>query len=189
MQHLQPAEFVDALEDRLAAARQAHLDACAGCRARLAELRPLASDAHDATVPEPSPLFWDHFSRRVREAIDAEDRGSIFSWRRALALPTAAALIVTIVSVIAWRATTVPPSTRSGRAAVEAPANADAAEPTGEDWVLVLSIAQDIDWDTASEAGLGVRPGAAEHAVLLLSEDEQRELARLLREELKRPIS
>ena len=41
------------------------------------------STAAQAEVPEPSPLFWDHFSARVRDAVAAEGaprRAALFGW-------------------------------------------------------------------------------------------------------------
>ena len=49
-------------------AATAHLDRCPACRAAVSELSALLTALKSETVPEPSPLFWDHFSARVREA-------------------------------------------------------------------------------------------------------------------------
>src|SRR6185436_8662720 len=41
--------------------------------AQLDELRAMLAAARDVDVPEPSPLFWDHLSARVSEAVAAEE--------------------------------------------------------------------------------------------------------------------
>lgn len=68
--HLSPREFVDALEGGLAADRRRHLEACAACRTEVETLRTIVVDLDsDADVPEPSPLFWEHFQSRVDAAV------------------------------------------------------------------------------------------------------------------------
>ena len=47
--------------------------------AQRAALTSLLSRAKTVDVPEPSPLFWDHFSSRVRAAIVDRDRSP--SWQ------------------------------------------------------------------------------------------------------------
>jgi hypothetical protein len=72
-------------------------------------------------------------------------------------------------------------------------ATADAASDDLADFVaaddpsltLVASLTDDQDIDTVRAAGLAPR-GSAEHAVAHMSDDELRELGRLLREELAR---
>jgi hypothetical protein len=66
-EHLSQNELVDAVEARLDAARAAHLETCSACRHDVTDFDALVRGL-DGTVPEPSPLFWDHLSRRVREA-------------------------------------------------------------------------------------------------------------------------
>ena len=61
--HLRSQEFVDALDGHLEVDRLDHLEACAACRAELAGLRALLTEVTPAgAVPDPSPLFWNHFS-------------------------------------------------------------------------------------------------------------------------------
>ena len=64
--HLQHDELVDLAEGTRAESSVPHLAACEACRHQLAELKAMMSAAADVAVPEPSPLFWDHFSARVR---------------------------------------------------------------------------------------------------------------------------
>ena len=48
------------------------------------------------------------------------------------------------------------------------------------------SVAADLDYDAAMEAGIVPRPGAIERAAVELDDDERAELVRLIEAELKR---
>ena len=194
MSHLSPAEFVDLLEQRLPPDRVAHVQTCTSCRGQADLLRAVMTRAHDADVPEPSPLFWDHLSARVRQAIVAEPNWkshrlgwlpSRLAWRAGMA----AMVLLTLATAVLLRA---PSSNRA--IAVLAPGVTDAPEhetvlEEGEEWTFVAGVAEGADWDEVVEGGLYVRPGAAERALLQLSADERRELARLIESELLRSKS
>ena len=70
--HLHPKNSLKPSTATLAPTPATHLDGCDACRARA---RPTARRRCGACVgvdvPEPSPLFWDHFSARVRQAVAA----------------------------------------------------------------------------------------------------------------------
>src|SRR5215831_7618473 len=107
-QHLSPQQFVDAAENAAPAAVQAHLDACRVCAARVAEMRAVLDDLDSAPeMPEPSPLFWDHFSARVRAAVDAEPAAAPAWWprwwRQVVAFGAMAA-VATVVVLLRWPA-------------------------------------------------------------------------------------
>jgi hypothetical protein len=70
--HLSPENLVDIAEGTRLESASPHLSSCDACRAQLGDLRAMLSAARDADVPEPSPLFWDHLSSRVSEAVAAE---------------------------------------------------------------------------------------------------------------------
>jgi hypothetical protein len=70
--HLTPEELIDSRERQLPPARQAHADSCAVCRAELAQLDEVLLDVAAVDVPEPSPLFWDHLSARIRDRVAHE---------------------------------------------------------------------------------------------------------------------
>ena len=72
MAHLTSAEFVDLAEGARDAASAPHLAECDRCRRELADVRRMMAAAGASDVPEPSPLFWDHLSARVREGVAAE---------------------------------------------------------------------------------------------------------------------
>jgi hypothetical protein len=189
--HLQPDELVDLAEGTRTESSVPHLAACAACRHQLAELKAMMSAAADVAVPEPSPLFWDHFSARVREAVAAEGgpRRPFWSWPR-LAMPMAVAAIAGVILAVA---SYTGPDTRPGPPAV-APTPAVASiellsdpQSPGDDTALTLvaELSSDMDLDGAREAGLA-GGGSAEHAVTHLDGGELRELRRLLQEELVR---
>jgi hypothetical protein len=70
--HLSPEAFIECLDDQGKDRAQRHLQACAACRAELAQLRASMAALLDVDVPDPSPLFWGHLSARVRDAVAAE---------------------------------------------------------------------------------------------------------------------
>ncbi len=200
MGHLSAVEIVDLVEGRLAAARAAHVDSCADCRARVDSTREALAGAADLQVPEPSPLFWEHLSSRVREAIDREPPPAVAAGRLFLGLPAwawaaGAALAMVVASAAIWRGSqpAVAPATQA--AITRPPAGLLPAEPghdiwnedieSDQAWAVVRDVAEDIDWDDVSEAGITVRPQAAEHVVPQLSGDERSELARLIEDELR----
>src|SRR4051812_25341843 len=98
--HLQPGEFVDLAEGTRTASSAPHLAGCEACRQQLAELKAMMSAASDVAVPEPSPLFWEHFSARVREAVeeDGVPARSFWTWPR-VAMPLAAAMAALVLAV------------------------------------------------------------------------------------------
>lgn len=193
MRHLTPDELVDAAEGTPgpgAAARRAHLETCESCRREVAHLSRMMSEAGEVGVPDPSPLFWQHFSRRVREAIDAEPvpASSRRRWLPGNLRWSAWVPIGALAALVAALVLSVP---RDSSVPEPLPNEIAAAETLAADdhWVLVADLVGDVDWDTAHAAGLTVEPGAVDRAVLQLSADEQAELARLLRAELLRTKS
>src|SRR5215467_3453627 len=122
MGHLTPALLVDLAEGIKAEHSVPHLARCDACRRALAELRATMADVggpgnpenDDGDVPEPSPLFWDHLSSRVREAVveqDAHGRARWFeAWPRPLvALPVlTAAAAAAVLAVVTLHKPTVP---------------------------------------------------------------------------------
>jgi hypothetical protein len=194
--HLTSEELVDIAEGTRSETSAPHLAACDVCRGQLIDLRSMMSMAKDVDVPEPSPLFWDHLSSRVSSAVAAEAAGvPANEWRQRLTAWAASravhASLVLAASLVIVLATSRRPSVP---VVVEAPAVVTAetgADPlvlgADEDASLtvVASLTDGQDLETVREAGLAPR-GSAEHAVTQMSEDELRELRRLLNEELAR---
>lgn len=183
MTHLTSDELIDAVEGTLDGARQQHLDTCDACRQQVADLADVLGEALSLAVPEPSPLFWEHLSQRVRTAIAAEPSaaGGWSSWLRWPVLAPLAALAM----IVATLAVSLP------REAPDAPAVAmhEVTDSTVDSFAVVADLVGDFDWETAVSAGLTVAPGAAERAVLELTAVEQQELTRLLQAELTRAKS
>jgi hypothetical protein len=103
MTHLRETEFVDFAEGTLAAPRIAHLEACAACRAQAEEISTALHEAAAVEMPEPSPLFWEHFSARVRNQVANEVPERAPSWttvaiRVLMPLAAAVAVVIGIVS-------------------------------------------------------------------------------------------
>src|SRR6185436_9900014 len=101
VRHLKDEELVDIAEGTRPESSAPHLGGCDTCRAQLHELRAMLSAAQEVDVPEPSPLFWDHLSSRVRAAVAADGeprRGfDVPVWRRVLvpfSAVAAAALLI-----------------------------------------------------------------------------------------------
>jgi hypothetical protein len=197
VKHLTDSEFVDLIEHSLPAARVRHLEACAVCRAQADALRDALMQATDAAVPEPSPLFWDHFAARVREAVDSSSQAaSSLGWlhQTGFRWGIAGSLLVLVLIAGVWRAMTPRIVRDDSRQA----ATTAALEGTGvgldaddveadEAWALVRTVADDVSWDDATAEGLGVRPGLAERAAMELTVEERSELVRLLNAEMKQP--
>ena len=196
MNHLTAGELIDAMEGMLEAGRRAHLDACEQCRTELANLSSVLREARAVDMPEPSPIFWQHFSRRVRTAIEAEPLPSSgwAGWLRwPVLVPLGAAALLVMTMMLRVPAPIEPVTSMSlvsvNGSDVTSATTADDIALADDRWVLVADIVGAMDWETASAAGLVVEPGDAERAVFELSPDEQRELTRLLRAELQRAKS
>ena len=123
-------------------------------------------------------MFWQHFSNRVRTAIDAEALPSS-GWAEWLRWPVLVPLGAAALLVIAMLLRTPTPS----EPIAELVYGADVSSATADDialaddrWVLVADIVGEMDWDTASAAGLVVEPGDAEQAVFAA---ERRRAARI----------
>lgn len=207
MKHLNPEEFVDFLDGTLAAERSRHVDACAVCRRQADDLRAMAIDTRTVEVPEPSPLFWEHLSARVRRAV-AEPVTAASSWRtrrewrtwRAWGL--GAAIAVVVLAFVGSREMKLPGAwmagpdggaadgaMRSGDDAGDLAGDLsgsrlvadDSAEPA---WALVLEMAEAVEWDEDAAVEI-VSPGrASERAFFRLSAEERVEFARILEAEL-----
>ena len=189
MNHLSPSEFVDLVEGTLDASRAAHAGQCDACRQSGEELRwTIARGSLHADVPEPSPLFWEHFSARVRDAVAAEPLPSPgwMIWRPAVMAIAAVAVVAIAIGSLLMRPSPVdvtPSSAATSVAGVE-PGFDMTIDTNAEVWEVLTAAAADMEWDEAREAGMGLQPAAVDHAVLRLNADELHELGRLLKSEL-----
>ncbi len=205
--HLNAGELIDVAEGTRSEASVPHLASCDECRRHLTDLRAMMSTVAAVDVPEPSPLFWDHLSERVRNVV-AEDVprrswADAATWRHLLMPLSAVAVASLIVAVVLNSHVMAPqsgtPSLYSNgnpeRVALRPPPATTASEagatiellndPASDDvsLTLVASLTADLDLDAAGEAGLAPH-GSAEHAVTHMNDDDLRELRRLLKEQL-----
>jgi hypothetical protein len=199
MNHLTSDELIDAMEGLLTGDRRAHLASCDACRRELADLSSVLSEAKLVGVPEPSPLFWTHFSERVRVAVAAQPAagGGWPGWLRWQMLAPIGALALVLVALMTavptrYRTETSGPDGLAARTpnapdALDAP-DAPDAPGVSDNWVMLADLVGDIDLEMASAAGV-IGPGVAEQAVLELTAEEQQELTRLLKAELMRAKS
>jgi hypothetical protein len=188
--HLTPDEFVDAADGILGAARRQHVDACELCRRELDTVVDMLRSGAAGPVPEPSPLFWDHFSARVRDAIAAEPSPRRTSWSDWLgwpALAPMAGLAILVLAIVATLPGNLAAPVGDDRPSVDLSAAGDVTMDA--EWRALAEVVGPLDWDTAVEAGLVTAPGAADVAMLDLSSDERRELSRLMASELAPPES
>jgi hypothetical protein len=194
MTHLDDQRLIDAAEGRIESAAARHLEACANCRASVRDLQDVLTRVALVEEPAPSPLFWEHFRARVSDALDADVSpaqppvGLGFRWLSMASLALTLALVT--VAVI---------TSRSGNGAGNAPlatagvpaVPVEPLEDLGEDeaWILVRSLAAELDYEAAREAGVTPAPGAVERAAAELSPSEQSALIQLLEQEMKRTDS
>ena len=195
MKHLSRDQFVDLIESpaALAADRIRHVGVCERCRAEAETLRQtlLAVDADD--MPEPSPLFWNHFSSRVIDALRDEPapapvrRGSLSPFARWAAIATA---MILLASTAVWRTTVHAPAPAAPTQMSAAPSavDADPADDLDSDqaWAVVRAAADDLAWEDVHDAGISPHPDDVDNAALQLNAAERVELARLLDADLKR---
>jgi hypothetical protein len=184
--HLSPEEFVDALEGT-SRASATHLVECAECREELAGLQATLGDARRIETTDPSPLFWEHFSARVKQATAAAPAGSEWSWVRLAWKPAAALLMAALALALGLyvRPAVQPAGSLAGGAQ---PTNelASAAVPAFEDdgsWSLMTALASELDWNELSQAAEPAE-GTADAMIEELTPAQREALARLLQKEM-----
>jgi hypothetical protein len=128
---------------------RAHVAACDACRAQVDDLRALLRELPAVDVPEPSPLYWDAFRRRIGERLDASPAPARrWSWLVGPALVAASAAVVAFVLP---RGATLPgPSTPPSLAAV-LPAWTPLPELEDDDGLAVLQAFASVDGLTLEE--------------------------------------
>ena len=226
MKHASPADLVDLDEGVDRPGIRTHLDHCAICRDELTALKAMLGE-HDRTesgdgpddvwdaagfVPEPSPLFWTHFPRRVGRALEQAVQREPGWWAHArlswtwplLGSAMAAALILGVVLGSGLSSLSRDTSTERGLAADAGdPGDGDtfqeliraahsdeladsyigaAADDAG--WAMLLLMADTAVWEETDGTELFLPDGATERAVFDLSLPEREELQRLLASEV-----
>lgn len=180
-EHLRPDQFVDALEGALPAEHAAHLELCDACRAELERLRTVHGDLLADDIPEPSPLFWEHFSARVHEATAREPIAAASwwraGWRPVVALGAAAAVILAFLTPMRQA-----PAAPAGSSEPAVTATDLAFEDDGS-WDIVMDLASGVAWEDLREAVVPVA-GAADAAIEELTAAQREALVRLLKQEI-----
>lgn len=209
MSHLNETQLVDALveavDSRLDAAAASHLAACASCGARVLELRAVLQRVAADDVPEPSPLFWEHFPSRVTRAIHAAPEASgwlgasRWLWGGTVAVALVMVMVMVLLQLPMRREVGAPARDQRGD---DAPVIAS-AEPAVEDiegfesldsfgnlesdaaWAMVRAVAEAIDYEDVQATGLTPRAGSLERVAMELTTDERAELARLIEQDAR----
>jgi hypothetical protein len=187
--HLTPEEFVDAL-DAASPASASHLAACAECREELTSLQATlgaARGARETAASEPSPLFWDHFSARVKQATADERVGSGWSWGSIGWKPVAALTVAAgALAIGLYLRPAAPPAGPAPGGALPAIELASTTVPAFEDdgsWSLVTALASELDWNELSQAATPAE-GVADAMIDELTSAQREALARLLQKEM-----
>ena len=199
--HLTPEQFVDLAEGAQPESSAPHLAVCDVCRRELADVRAMMSEAAGVSVPEPSPLFWNHLSQRVRAAVE-QDAARPRSWRERVLQPLVllpslgAALAVAIFAVMLRKqalAPDIPASPLPFAVTVTVPGTSPSLPPlaplgAADDPQLgiVAAYATAVDWDEMRDEVVPAT-GSSDAVAGTLTVDEQRELQRLRAEERAQP--
>jgi hypothetical protein len=196
MGHLTSPQLIDVAENNATDVSEtllSHVRSCAACQRQLEDLRATMAAVSEVPVPEPSPLYWDHFSARVRDAVAKERVGNQagferWSWLRAKTLWLAAASVAVLAVAVTLRVDREPASTSSiGSTTVSIADVGEPLDPADDPSLsLVGDLAADLDWDAASEAGFTTHVGVDNDAITQLSDGERHELHQLLKGELGR---
>ena len=184
MSHLSPQEFVDAVDRGLTAARQSHLDACEACRREVDALSRALGEARQIDeVPEPSPLFWDHMARRVREATLALPAPAASRWWRPIWRPLAA---LCATAAIAALVVGLRPDPNPSAVPAAAVADVDTELFSFDDGSVELmsALAGELTWEQVQATSLAPRQATVDLAVTRLTEAQRLEMIRILREEM-----
>ena len=185
MAHLSTETLLDLVEGADDPRGAAHVATCVACREQIAALRAtmVEVEAGAGGVPEPSPLFWDHLSARVRAAVADAPLPAPAPWWRITWQPAAMAMGVCaalVLAVLLGRSESPMPASpaRAGEVAALTPPVIDVASDDSLDWLTDL--ASGVEWDDAPVLSWDV----TDVAVSDLSDDERLELHRILQEAL-----
>ena len=166
--HLEGDVLLDVIEGAASVEATRHAEECAECARRIADARAGLWMAAEAGAPEPSPLFWDVFRRRVASAVEAEPRPRLAETgarRLGFVVPAllATAAMVAVVSFMPREPGAPPPATLA----------ASSALPADED-IGVADAAEDLECRDVAACVAG------------LTDEESRALADALRTDLAR---
>lgn len=195
MTHLSDEQLVEAVEGTLGSVPATHASKCASCAGRVESTRRLLRDIAGAEVPEPSPLFWQGFAARVSSAIDQHGAPLNGAPIRPVWQWVAAAALITLVAIGFHVASNDPPPQSGSTVTRQEGSVADPDSATtldsrdidsDEAWAVVRSLATELHFDDARDAGVMPRAGSIERAAMELSAAERAELVKLIEDEMKR---
>lgn len=144
----------------------------------------------EVDVPEPSPLFWEHLSQRLHDAV-ANELPPTRGWSDRFNFAWTAGVLGATVAVVLAVGVAIHHSPVGSRQAALTPAhvaqvsNSLHASEDEASWAVMGDLASQMDFEEAAAAGLIATPGSADRALRQLSQDEQRAVAELLRQEIK----
>ena len=161
-----------------------HLETCAECRADLDRLRAVVTDVQFAEMPEPSPLFWEHFSERVRQATASAPTPSPSSWWSTAWRPVAgfaAGLAAVVLAVMLWpRAEPVMLPAAGESVALVSPGAAEVQIAVDDaPWDLFMSLASTLSYEDVRQVATP-RAGTADEMIEQLTPAEREALARMI---------
>ncbi len=205
MRHLTAEQLVDIAEGTLAEVSVPHLASCEECRRQLGDLRAMMAEAATVDVPEPSPLFWDHLSARVSNAVQDSShegvglgdlRAFVLSrltrprvWIPALAGAIAVAVLLPRTPVNRTIPSTPLPVASKPGLLPSLPPIAPLGSVEDPQLRLVASSGSAVDWDEMRDEMAAGTPARSDAVAGALTVDEQRELERLLAEEMAQPTA
>jgi hypothetical protein len=191
--HLTPDELIDLADGSGPESAETHMRACEICRGQVAALQESMSSAASVEVPEPSPLFWEQLSARVRDAVSAEPPPSApWAWTSGFLAPRlswSSAAVAAVVAAVAvaiyvtaprdWPSRDRAPESRERTVDLALQPFGAADDPS---LALVADLTGQLDPGALAEAGWTNHAGGVEEAVADLTGDERLELQRLLKE-------
>ena len=204
--HLTPEQFVDLAEGTQPESAVPHLAVCDACRTELADLRAMMTVTADPgvdVVQEPSPLYWNHLSSRVRDAVARESERS---WRKTMLRPFV--LVPSLGAVLAAAIFAVSVANRTAEAPARLPAlplafNSTVVPETSPSFQplapfgatddpqlnLVAAVTTTVEWDEMMDEVAMSTADTSDAVASALTQDEQRELQRLLTEAIAQPAA
>ncbi len=155
---------------------ETHLGRCDTCRREIQALRAVLREVTELETPEPSPLYWEALSERIRDAVARERRGAVppvawgpwVSWAGGLGV----AVVLALVLVGPFPDLGAPERLQ---AVPDEPGVADA----DQEWQLLLTIV-DGGGEPIGDEWLDARPGVMEGLVADLTGEERATLIELL---------
>ena len=172
--HPSSERLLDLAEGRSGGKDATHVAGCAQCRETVETAREGLLLAREAdALPEPSAVYWEAFRRNVDRQIVAEPARSRWTWGWRPALAGGAALAALSLSLL--------PGLRAPRI--------EPAAPTLPAWSALPPVADDVSLAMIGElepsddaVAAASTPPSVVHAVVELSDAEQRQLAVALQE-------